>query len=46
MEPLELVPGRYIGEGQPCFIIAEVGQNHQGNVDVAKKLIREAKVCY
>jgi len=44
MEPLELVPGRYIGEGQPCFIIAEIGQNHQGDLDTAKTLIRKAKV--
>ncbi|XP_066987639.1 sialic acid synthase [Macrobrachium rosenbergii] len=45
MEPLELVPGRYIGEGQPCFIIAEIGQNHQGDVQLAKTLIRRAKEC-
>lgn len=45
MEPLELVPGRYIGEGQPCFIIAEIGQNHQGDVDLAKSLILRAKEC-
>ncbi|CAL4070058.1 unnamed protein product [Meganyctiphanes norvegica] len=45
MEPLELVPGRYIGEGQPCFIIAEIGQNHQGNIDLAKQLIEKAKEC-
>uniref|UniRef100_A0A6A7GB83 Sialic acid synthase-like n=1 Tax=Hirondellea gigas TaxID=1518452 RepID=A0A6A7GB83_9CRUS len=43
MEPLELVPGRYIGEGQPCFIIAEIGQNHQGDVNIAKTLVRKAK---
>ncbi|KAA0185500.1 hypothetical protein HAZT_HAZT008516 [Hyalella azteca] len=43
MEPLELVPGRYIGEGQPCFIIAEIGQNHQGCVETAKTLVRKAK---
>ncbi|XP_045117111.1 sialic acid synthase-like [Portunus trituberculatus] len=45
MEPLELVPGRYIGEGQPCFVIAEIGQNHQGDIDIAKTLIRRAKEC-
>lgn len=28
----------------PCFIIAEIGQNHQGNFNMAKKLIRIAKV--
>ena len=28
---VELVPNRWIGDGQPAFIIAELGQNHQGN---------------
>ena len=27
---LELTPGRFVGEGHPTFIIAEIGQNHQG----------------
>ena len=27
----ELVPGRLIGPDHPVFIIAEIGQNHQGN---------------
>ena len=41
----ELVNGRWIGDGHPCFIIAEIGQNHQGDVTVAKELIRMAKEC-
>ena len=28
-----------IGDGQPCFIIAEIGINHNGSVDLAKKMI-------
>ncbi|OWR50680.1 sialic acid synthase [Danaus plexippus] len=32
-----------IGGKNPCFIIAEVGQNHQGDIEVAKKLIKAAK---
>jgi sialic acid synthase SpsE len=28
-----------VGEGCPCFIIAEIGINHQGDVDIAKRLI-------
>lgn len=32
--------GRFlVGEGEPCFIIAEIGINHNGSVDIAKKLI-------
>jgi len=30
---------RYIGEGEPCFIIAEAGDNHNGDVNLAKELI-------
>jgi sialic acid synthase len=32
------------GGNNPCFIIAEVGQNHQGDIEIAKKLIKAAKV--
>ncbi|XP_060768157.1 sialic acid synthase-like [Neoarius graeffei] len=41
----ELCPGRKIGGSNPCFIIAEIGQNHQGDVEIAKKMIRMAKSC-
>lgn len=30
---------RLIGEGHPCFIIAEAGVNHNGDINIAKKLI-------
>lgn len=40
----ELCPGRMIGGDHPCFIIAEIGQNHQGDIEIAKKMIRMAKV--
>ena len=32
IKDLELVPGKYIGEGKPIFIIAEIGQNHNGKI--------------
>src|SRR3989338_3036036 len=32
-----------IGPGQPCFIIAEAGVNHDGNLDTAKRLVDIAK---
>ena len=35
----------YIGHSHPAFIIAEIGANHNGSVDMAKKLIDEAKKC-
>ena len=34
-----------IGENEPVFIIAEVGVNHNGDLELAKKLIREAARC-
>lgn len=37
------IGNRIIGEGIPCFIIAEAGVNHNGNVGLAKKLIDVAK---
>uniref|UniRef100_A0A8C5PHU8 N-acetylneuraminate-9-phosphate synthase n=1 Tax=Leptobrachium leishanense TaxID=445787 RepID=A0A8C5PHU8_9ANUR len=41
----ELCPGRMVGGDHPCFIIAEIGQNHQGDLEIAKKMIRMAKDC-
>ena len=34
-----------IGLDQPVFIIAEAGVNHNGNIELAKKLVEEAKKC-
>ncbi|CAL8115442.1 unnamed protein product [Orchesella dallaii] len=34
-----------VGGDSPCFIIAEIGQNHQGEVEIAKKMIEKAKEC-
>ena len=36
---------RFIGEGEPVFIIAEVGSNHDGKLEQAKQLIASAKEC-
>ncbi|XP_054708649.1 sialic acid synthase-like [Uloborus diversus] len=41
----QIAPGRYIGEAFPCFIIAEVGQNHNGDMGMAKNLISLAVDC-
>ena len=30
---------RWIGEGEACFVVAEIGINHNGDLDIAKKLI-------
>jgi N-acetylneuraminate synthase len=42
MTTYTLKNGRTIGHGQPCFIIAEIGINHNGSLDNALKLIDEA----
>ena len=34
---------RYIGNGHPCMIIAEISCNHLQNKEIALKLIEEAK---
>ena len=34
---------RNIGDSEPCFIIAEAGVNHNGDVSLAKKLVDVAK---
>jgi N-acetylneuraminate synthase len=28
-----------VGDGRPCFVIAEIGINHNGDVEIAKRLI-------
>jgi len=37
------IEDKLIGEEEHCFIIAEAGVNHNGNVELAKKLIDTAK---
>lgn len=36
------VGNRLVGDGQPCYVIAEIGINHNGDVDLAKRLISVA----
>jgi YrbI family 3-deoxy-D-manno-octulosonate 8-phosphate phosphatase len=41
-ETITLNSGIKIGPGEPCYIIAEIGINHNGSLETAKKLIDEA----
>ena len=34
-----------IGDWAPCYVIAEIGHNHQGSVEKARELFREAKLA-
>lgn len=36
------IGNKWIGEGHPCFVIAEIGINHNGSVEIAKRLIDAA----
>jgi len=38
---ITLRSGRKIGPGNPCFIVAEVGNNHQGDMDHARRMVHE-----
>ena len=33
----------WVGERKPCYVIAEIGSNFNGDINIAKKLIKEAK---
>ena len=33
------IADKIIGDGFPCFVIAEIGINHNGSVSLAKKMI-------
>lgn len=37
------IKDKEIGEGQPCFIIAELSANHNGSIDTALETIKAAK---
>ena len=38
-----VIDGRRIADDTPCFVIAEIGHNHQGSVERARELIHSAK---
>jgi len=33
------IAGRSVGAGSPCYVVAEIGINHNGDLDIARKLI-------
>jgi N-acetylneuraminate synthase/sialic acid synthase len=39
------VNGRRIADDEPAYVIAEIGHNHQGDVEKAKALIHAAREC-
>jgi N-acetylneuraminate synthase len=39
------IGGTPVGEGHPCFIVAEIGINHNGDIELTKKLIDVAEAA-
>jgi sialic acid synthase len=39
------IDGVEITDASPCYVIAEIGHNHQGDLEQAKRLIYAAKEC-
>lgn len=39
------IAGRTIDDASDCFVIAEIGHNHQGSVEICKQLFKAAKEC-
>ncbi|MEZ6084424.1 MAG: N-acetylneuraminate synthase family protein [Phycisphaerae bacterium] len=44
MKPIR-IGNRTIGDGQPTFVVAEIGINHNGDVELAKKSIQAASIA-
>ncbi|HEY2942370.1 MAG TPA: N-acetylneuraminate synthase family protein, partial [Vicinamibacteria bacterium] len=40
-----VIDGHRINDESDCFVIAEVGHNHQGDMEKARELFRQAKDC-
>ena len=37
------IGNRMVGDGHPCYMIGEIGINHNGDIEIAKKLIEMAE---
>ena len=33
------IGNKLVGDGHPCYVIAEIGINHNGDIDVARRLV-------
>lgn len=36
------IGSRWLGDGHPAYVVAEIGVNHNGSVEIAKELIKQA----
>ena len=39
------IGNRIVADDQPVFVVAEIGNNHNGSMELAKRLIDEAIAC-
>jgi sialic acid synthase SpsE len=39
------IGNRFVGDGEHCFVAAEIGLNHNGDIQLAKSLINTAAEC-
>lgn len=39
------IGSKLVGDTHPCYIVAEIGNNHNGEFEIAKKLIETAEEC-
>jgi N-acetylneuraminate synthase len=37
------IGNKMVGDGHPCYIIAEIGINHNGDINIAKRLVETAE---
>lgn len=42
VERIQLRSGVNIGHGEPCFVVAEIGNNHQGDPEMARRMVEAA----
>lgn len=40
-----VIANKEINENSDCFVVAEIGHNHQGSVEICKQLFKAAKDC-
>ncbi len=36
------IGNRWVGDGEPCYVVAEIGINHNGDLELTRELIRTA----
>jgi N-acetylneuraminate synthase len=39
------IAGRRVGPGQPPYVIAEIGANHNGDMNLCRRIVDAAKDC-